>query len=480
MHSSRLKMLPLATILSLLILSGLGGCISDSLTTSSADVLSFSTDVVEFDTVFTGQGTPTARLKVFNRAKKGVNISSIRFKNPDGGFAMNVDGVSGESFRDVEIRGGDSIFVFVECFIDPTEANEPFLREDEIVFVTNGVTQTIRCEAYGQNVNRMKGVTLSEDLTMTADRPYVVFDSLVVPEGKILAIEPGARVLFHDKASLIVRGTLDARGEAEKLIQMRGDRLDNVLPDVGYDIMAGQWEGIVIAPESYDNRLEYVDMRSTVSGLKCEEGPDPERTKLTIVNSWLHNSQGHVLETAHNRVEAYGVCFSEAALSVVSLAGGVNTFSQCTVANNYLFSAISGPLIELGHLRPSEENPVPDKALLELSFDNGVVCSPYTGPLNEDDLTGTGATFRYTVFGVGGRDDDNFLNCLWETDPDFCTVRSDYYFNYHVRPDSPIIGKGDPALIPVLSETDMDGAERLIDGAVTPGAYALPEDPEAE
>ena len=60
------------------------------------------------------------------------------------------------------------------------------------------------------------------------------------------------------------------------MIDMRGDRLDNVLPDVGYDILAGQWRGITIAPESFDNRLEYVDMRSTTDG---RNGPASEEVR---------------------------------------------------------------------------------------------------------------------------------------------------------------------------------------------------------
>ena len=390
---------------------------------------------------------------------------------------MNVDGVSGETFRDVEIRGGDSIFVFIECYIEPTESNEPFLREDEIEFITNGVTQTVRCEAYGQNVERLRGLVTDADLTLTDDRPYVVFDSLVVSEGHTLNIEPGTRLLFHDKASMIVRGQINAVGEPGKMIHLRGDRMDNVLPDVSYDIMSGQWEGVRIAQESFGNRLEYVDMRSTVSGLRCDSCPDTSRPKLTIVNSWLHNSRGHVLEASYSRIEAYGVCFSEAAGSVVSLTGGVSTFSQCTIANNYLFSAISGPLLNIDHIFPTDEEPESELPWMEMKFDNGILSSPYASALNHPDLTGSEVYLRNVLFGSEGNDDDNFINCIWDADPDFCTIRSDYYFNYHVRPDSPALGAGDPELIPAQSETDMDGVNRTGSDGVTLGAYAAPEEP---
>ena len=215
-------------------------CISDDFNESSAVRLRFSTDTVAFDTVFTDLGTPTARLKVFNTDKKSINISSIRFKNSDSNFSMNVDGVSGRDFHDVEIRGGDSIFIFIECFIPETQTAKPFLIEDKLEFITNGTEQSVVVEAYGQNVTRLRNTRISSDVTFTADRPYVVFDSLTVERGATLTIQPGAQILFHDKAAMVVEGTLKAVGAPGKMIDFRGDRLDNVLPDVGYDILAGQ------------------------------------------------------------------------------------------------------------------------------------------------------------------------------------------------------------------------------------------------
>ena len=134
----------------------LSSCISDAISTSPSDTLAFSRDTVNFDTVFTDLGTPTARLIVFNRNKKGVEISSIRLKKDDSNFSINVDGQSGKIFRDIEIRGNDSIYMFIECFIPETSSAEPYLVEDELEFVTNGVTQTVRLEAYGQNVTRLR------------------------------------------------------------------------------------------------------------------------------------------------------------------------------------------------------------------------------------------------------------------------------------------------------------------------------------
>lgn len=456
------------------LLPALSGCISDGFTTSPSDVLSFSADTVSFDTVFTDLGTPTARLKVFNRAKKSVNISSIAFASPESAFTMNVDGVSGTTFSDVEIRGGDSIFVFIECFIPEQAANTPQLVEDRLRFVTNGVTQDVLVEAWGQNVTRLRGLTVTEDMELTAEMPYVVFDSLTVAPGATLRIAPGASVLFHDGAKLTVEGTLEALGEPGRMINLRGDRLDNVLPDVAYDILAGQWDGVRIAPGSFGNRMEYVDMRSTKIGLTVDSCGDLSRQKLLLANSWLHNSQANALEVSYAWVDAYGCVFSEAAESAVYLAGGRHEFVQCTLSNYYLFTYPSLPLLWLDHCLPASLEADPSQPLMVANFQN---CILYGLPddINEGDLTGSEVYLQYCSLKSAGSDDANFQFCLWDTDPLFLTERSDYYFNYHVAEDSPVIGAGNASFLNELTLSDMDGVNRLLaspDGAPTLGAYA--------
>ncbi|MDE6682501.1 MAG: hypothetical protein K2J87_03650 [Muribaculaceae bacterium] len=454
----------------------LSSCISDAVSTSSSDTLSFSRDTVNFDTVFTDLGTPTARLIVFNRNKKGVEISSIRLRRDDANFAIHVDGRSGKVFNDVEIRGKDSIYLFIECYIPETASAEPYLVEDELEFVTNGITQTVRLEAYGQNVTRLKATRVSSDLTLCPEHPIVIIDSPAVEKEATLRILPDTRLLFHDGAELIVHGKIEAVGEPGKLIQMRGDRLDNVLPNVGYDILAGQWRGMRISAGSFDNRIEYVDMRSTAIGLYLDSCADLSKSKLLLRNSWLHNSQASALSAKYAKVEAYGCCFSEAADAVVSLTGGDLRFVQCTFANHYLFSAIANPIVSLYHLLPDHTNDN-DLPLMKASFENSIIYG-LTSDINEGDLTGADVFFRYVSLKSAGEDDANFINCLWDTDPLFLTDRPEYYFNYHVQPDSPVIGMGDPGYVNSESLIDIDGVNRLSNGNPTLGAYARPEERE--
>lgn len=446
-------------------------CISDDITDSPSATLTFSTDTVSFGTIFTDLNTPTARLLVYNRNKKGVNISSIRFRNPDTPFRLNVDGVSGYSFQDVEIRGNDSIYIFMECFIDADNSFEPYRVADQLEFITNGVTQDVEVEAMAWNVERLRGLAVNQDLTLTAERPYIVFDTITVESGATLTIDPGAWLLFHDKAAINVEGTLIATGLPDKFIRMSGDRLDDILPDVAYDQLAGQWGGINIKEGSFGNRLEYVNMRSTVSGLQIDSCGDLSKSKLIIVNSWLHNSQSTVLSSRYANVDAYGCCFSEAAGNVVRLEGGVHNFVQCTIANAYLFSSYFQPNLQLLHCIPqdSEDNPNP---LMRANFENSIIWGEIGDPLSPGDLTGSDVFIRNVLLKANGSDDDNFIDCIWNEDPQYFTVRSEYLFDYRLKPDSPALGKGNPTFLNDECLYDMDGIYRLADGLPALGAYA--------
>lgn len=444
-------------------------CINDDITTSPSAMLSFSRDTVSFDTIFTEIGTPTARLVVHNKNNKGVNISYIGFKNPETLYRLNVDGQSGQTFNNVEIRANDSIYIFIECRPKTAESTKPELIEDQLEFITNGVTQHVDVMAWGQNVTRLKGITLDDDMILTAEQPYVIFDSLVVAPQSTLHIQPGTQLLFHDNAKLVVKGTLNACGEVDKLIDMRGDRLDNVLPNIKYDIMAGQWAGVTFEASSFNNRMEYVNLRSTKYGVSIDSCANLSQPKLTLINSWLHNSQGNVLTSRYAHVDAYGCVFSEAAKDIVALYGGKHNFVHCTIANQYLFSGITGASLALYHCLPDDMNNN-SQPLMQANFTNGIIYG-LGAPLNKGDLSGSNVFLQRMLIGANGEDDDNFIECIWNQDPLFYTIREDYIFDYRLQPDSPAIGAGYNSFVSSSCQYDMYGNDRLQHGFPDLGAF---------
>ncbi len=254
------------------------------------------------------------------------------------------------------------------------------------------------------------------------------------------------------------------------MIDMRGDRLDDVLPDAGYEILAGQWQGVRFAPGSFGNRMEYVEMQSTVDGVVVDSCGVLDCNKLTIVNSWLHNSQGNVLRSAHAWVDAYGVCFSDAGEGVVNLTGGIHNFVQCTMANYYLFAISPEAILSLSHLSREDSSGV-SNPLMKADFSNCIIYG-ITSPLSPGDLEGTDVYMRNVLLGVKGSDDAHFISCLWDEDPEFETERDKYIFNYRLKEDSPAIGAGNPAYVTPECLFDMDGIDRLEWGNPTLGAYA--------
>ena len=56
--------------------------------------------------------------------------------DPNSFFRINVDGITGNIAKDVEIAGKDSLYIFAEVTIDPDAplSNSPFVIEDYLVF----------------------------------------------------------------------------------------------------------------------------------------------------------------------------------------------------------------------------------------------------------------------------------------------------------------------------------------------------------
>ena len=440
-------------------------CISDEISTSTSDVLSFSTDTVKFDTVITRQGSPTKQFLVYNKSKKMLNISSIRVAGEsNGNFFLNVDGMKGDEFHDIEVRGEDSIYVFVESRLDPTNQDEPEFLKDNIEFVTNGVTQKVAVTAWGQDVIILNDTTLSTPTHLTANKPYLVYGTLTVDTLINVTLDPGSTLLFHDKAAMMVKGRLTAQGTQDKPITLRGDRLDHVVGEIGYDIMSGQWDGVYFDYGSFGNELSYVTMRGNTRGMQVYSY-DMGIRSLHLFNCVLHNASLLTLLGVNAWIDAEGTEFSDAGLVVADFLGGKLGFVNCTFANYYLFAAIEGPIINL-----ETEYEGGEQAVFDGHFDNCIFYGN-TSELNMSALDGLNVMMRNCLFKSGGEDDACFINCVWSADPMFYTEREKYIFDYRLRDGSDAIARGDRSFCPDAARYDRYGVDRFAGEGHDIGAY---------
>lgn len=454
--------------LAMCVATALSSCINDDFTTSPSDVLAFSTDSVKFDTVITAQGTPTKQFVVYNRSKKQVSISSIKVESNDGTgahFYLNVDGTKGSEFHDIEVRGQDSIYVFVESLVDVNGQDKPVEVKDRIEFVTNGVTQTVVVTAWGQDVIILDNETLEADTELGGAKPYLIYGDLTVAPQATLTLQPGTTLLFHDEAGLEVEGRLLAQGTRDNPVVMRGDRLDHVVGRFSFDILSGQWDGVNFTATSTGNEMRYVNMRGSTTGVTVA-GDNPAVRSLHLFNCVLHNSATSVLTSVNAWVDAEGCEMSDAASSIVNLMGGTAHLTQCTLANFYLFAAIDGPILflvindEEGQLTP-----------LTATIDNCVLYGN-CDDINMGDLTGTNVLLRNCLLKSAGTDDDNFIACRWKGDPKFYTEREKYIFDYRLRNTSDAIAGGNRALCPESARYDLYGQDRWVRDGIDIGAYA--------
>lgn len=126
-----------------------GGCRKQRITTDPSARLEFSRDTVFFDTVFTTIGSTTQLVRVYNRNAETVVIDEIALEGgSQSNYRINADGYPGPGVDNISLRGGDSLWLFVEVTIDPSDQNLPFIVEDRVRFSSNGNDQGVELVAW--------------------------------------------------------------------------------------------------------------------------------------------------------------------------------------------------------------------------------------------------------------------------------------------------------------------------------------------
>jgi len=397
-------------------------CRKDFSTNPSDGQLEFSKDTVYLDTIFSTIGSSTYHLKVYNRSDNAVTIPSIQLGNGDAsGYRLNVDGIPGKYFENIDILAKDSIYIFIETTINYDMVSDP-LYVDELLFDTGANEQDVKLVTLVQDAhflypNRENGIIetleidgetteipgrflLDDELTFTNEKPYVVYGYMMVGDtdnnAKTLTIEAGTRVHFHANSGLIVnensslhiQGSLNIEGQPETEVIFEGDRLEPEYADV-----PGQWGLIWLRDGSLDHQLNYVTIKNSSVGLLVDGYTDVNTPILQIQNSQIYTSaQFGILARQTNILGKNLVINNSGFSSLAATQGGVYNFTHCTFAN-YWSGQRSLPTVLVNNFYALDENTLVAVDLQKANFTNCIIAGRNNIELNLEKVDG--ATFNY-------------------------------------------------------------------------------------
>ncbi len=348
----------------------LSSCREDFETIPSTGNLFFSKDTVYLDTIFTNIGSSTYNLKVYNRSGSDINIPTIALEQGEqSNYRLNVDGIPGKIFQNIEILAKDSIYIFIETTIDINQVIDP-IYTDKILFdngsnlqdvdlVTlvqdanflypsrdaNGIIATIPIGVDGNgDTIEIQGFYLDDDTIFTDEKPYVIYGYCAVPEGKVLTIEAGAKVYFHANSGLIVDkdATLKIEGELDNQVTLEGDRLEPQFSEV-----PGQWGTIWLREGSKDHSIDYAIIKNASVGIIMDSSGDNEMIPtLSIKNSQLYNHSNYGILGRQTNILGENLVINNVGFSSLAcIVGGTYNFTHSTFSNYWNSSLRQFPTV---------------------------------------------------------------------------------------------------------------------------------------
>lgn len=468
------------------------GCMDEhDFSVDPAHQLTFSSDTVSFDTLFTEVSSSTYSFLVYNRNRESLRIANASLSGGEASpFRVNIDGLSGTAFSDIAVRGNDSMFVFVEVTVDPRGQDEPFEVCDSLMFtLESGITQQVYFSACGQDATVLRGVCINEDTRLTASRPYLIYDSLRVGEGATLYLDAGTRLYFSEKANLQVYGHIYAEGTVEEPIVFRGARTDRMFSYLPYDRLTAQWGGVTLHPTSLGNYFIHCDIHSGTYGLRAiDDGSLMGYTKLTMRDSQIHNVDGDALQLTLCAGAFYNCSFTNAGGHCVNILGGQMNFWHCTIANFFPWSSERGGAVNISNFETKEDLIYP---LLGVNFYNSIITGSKDDELMGVVLEKTDSAdysayaqylFTHSLINSKGEarnpDSLHFAHIVWEHKDstaygrtNFRTIdHANFIYDFHL--DSLSCARGIGAYNPAMAlEYDKDGQPRYKDVSIDAGCY---------
>lgn len=478
-------------IIVLAIALGLPSCVEENVSYDENLELTFSCDTLLFDTLFAEQQSATCRFMIYNENRNALNISSIRMAGgKESYFRFNVDGRiagSGETLKDIIIKGRDSLFVFVEM-TPPTTDSEPYIvLFDSLLFECNNRIKDVKLMAVDSDARLLRNRVYTENATIDSLRPNLVFDYIYVAEGAKLTITEGAKLYMHAGANIIVDGELECRGSFEHPVVIRGDRFDciNDVDQTPYDQMPSQWGGIYLQNAQSHNILENTHIRGAGIGVLLV-GANRSEPILELRNSIIHNSGSYGIYAQQGSLVIENSEISNCGESCIAQLGGTLRMAHTTVANYYRYGSRKNASVRI----------------LNYVMQNGMrITFPVTSAViensiifggNSEELELAHDTTSQTDYNVllshtfikGKKVESNqFVECKWAksqnernandtvfVNTSINNIEETGYFNFHLDSLSRALNCGSVSISNIYP-LDLDGKERNIDGKPDLGAY---------
>ncbi len=345
----------------LLFITILSSCKKDTLLTDSSAKLEFSTDSVLFDTVFRFAGSTTKVFRIYNKHNQAMVISKAYLATgSSSAFKLNIDGISTTSsnpiLTDIEILGGDSMYVFVQVFVTPS-GSSPLLIKDSIIFETNGNIQDVKLTAIGQDVYLHKPLPgkfysiLSSfsglDTTLPNDKPHLVFGYVVVDSARKVILQPGTKFYMHNHSVFWVYrdGTIEISGIKGNEVTFQGDRLE-----AEYANVPGQWGKIWLSSLSKNNSINFAIIKNGGIGIQADTVASLTTPTLRLSNTIIKNMSVAALYGQGSHIRAVNCVFANCGQYVAALTiGGKYRFEHCTFANYWNRNSRTTPVIAMSN-----------------------------------------------------------------------------------------------------------------------------------
>lgn len=428
----------------ILLMISISSCRKDFSTVPSFGQLEFSKDTVFLDTVFTNIGSATYNLKVYNTSNNDITIPNIALENGiNSNYRLNVDGIPGKDFQNIDILSKDSIYIFVETTIDVNSIQNP-LYTDRILFDT-GLNQqdvdlvTLVQDAHfiypGRDPFTMKIDSLTLDgqpttirgrfledteLTFSNAKPIVIYGYAAVSENDILTIDSGAKVYFHDNSGLIVDkgASLKVNGTLNEKVVFEGDRLEN-----SFRTNPGQWGAIWLRAGSKENEINHAQIKNGIIGILVDSITSATTPTVTLKNTEIFNHSNFGILARETSVYGENIVVGNAGeASLACTVGGSYNFIHSTFANFWSNGIRSLPAVLVNNFfayrNASGQEIVETRDLMAANFINCIIDGNNNIEFLPDRVDGSIFNFSVSNSMIKFNDVNNTLSEIPEVDFD--------------------------------------------------------------